>query len=92
MKLKGLAMSAVWRQLKADSIIKSLACHRDRHQKAPQRLVDGFIQRLPCAEVREGFPRPTSRSSVVPRKNGGAREHVRVQFGAIGDNKKPAGP
>ena len=55
MKVNGLAMSAVWRQLKADSIRKALDYHRDRGQKAPKRLVDRFIQLLPYEEVREEF-------------------------------------
>lgn len=55
MKLNGFSMSAVWQQLKADSIIKTLAYHWDRGQKVPKRLVDRFIQLLPYEEVREEF-------------------------------------
>lgn len=56
LKLSGIPMSAVWRELGKESLVKSFEYHRRRGQQPPDKLCDALLEVLPAGfEIREAF-------------------------------------
>lgn len=56
LKLSGVPMSAVWRELGKESLVKSFEYHRRRGQPPPDKLCDALLEVLPAGSgIREAF-------------------------------------
>lgn len=56
LKLSGVSMSAAWRELGKESLVKSFEYHRRRGQQPPDRLCDALLEVLPAGSgIREAF-------------------------------------
>lgn len=56
LKLSGVPMSAVWRELGKESLVKSFEYHRRRGQPPPDKLCDALLEILPVGlGIRETF-------------------------------------
>lgn len=56
LKLSGVSVSAAWRELGKESLVKSFEYHRRRGQQPPDRLCDALLEVLPAGSgIREAF-------------------------------------
>lgn len=56
LKLSGVPMSAAWRELGKESLVKSFEYHRRRGQPPPDKLCDALLEVLPAGSgIREAF-------------------------------------